>query len=964
MATQSTLIENRMIRVFISSTFEDLQDERTELIRKTFPRLREMAAQRDVTLTEVDLRWGITQEESESGKVMEICLREVENSIPFFIGIIGNRYGWVPGPKDISEIVKERFSKVPEYVERHLSATEIEMQFGVLNRTNVDMNAYFFIKGEEVPENEILKRYPTETHETLNKLAELKKAVRENKKYPWSTYSDPEDLANQVLAAFTKLLDDLFPVGELSALEKERLGQRAVLNNLSRVYIKNESNYAVIDEWMEDWEKHQLVITGESGLGKSALVANWVKKQMELGEALPYRIIYHFVGFGGSIGSDWHVTKALCDEIRNRYGFTDEDEIGGEPKTDEKVLDDLFKRVAAEGDKLMLIVLDGINQIIDVNHSKRLNWLPIPPKKVKILFTTLEDDETMQVFKDRHYPVFTLQPLTRDERIEMVRQYLDETYRKHLEDTPLERIVDDPQNVNTLVLKTLLDEVANFGDFKKLGAKIEEYLKPDSIGDFYQAVLQNYEADFGKELVRHFLSLIAVSRDGLSEDEILEITGIKDTPFLWSQFFCSFRQHMVVKNGLISFSHNYIREAVEERFINGQDEWVRSCREEITDQFKEIYSHAAMREIPYQYDQLGEWGKLHDYINDYRFLFYCMDKNEVEIGTYWRHIEENLPGKYSLRDYLNSQECEDKVSLYVLLMKLCIVRCYPKIGEEVAHLLINHINESPSVVTPEVYIALSNSLRQKEKIEYAEKALILSKEHNDLQGEIASYRVLGSAYYEAAAVENDKHFSQMAYDVWEKAKDLSVELYGGELHPSVMHCYEDLSMVCDDLDQALKLAFKSLELSIAIYGSSHPLTGRPYHYVGVIYSEQKKWEKALLYFQEACRIWISAYGIYHELLYSSYVKQGNVLMHLGRLEDALKCYDICLQIIDVIFDEPVYEHAFCHLKRAKIYASIGRRKEAISECEQGEVVLKQSSVASQQRTKSLVQAYNSFKSTI
>ena len=92
----AVLINNRVIRVFMSSTFQDMQDERSELIRKTFPRLREMAAQRDVTLTEVDLRWGITKEESESGKVMEICLREVENSIPFFIGIIGNRYGWIP----------------------------------------------------------------------------------------------------------------------------------------------------------------------------------------------------------------------------------------------------------------------------------------------------------------------------------------------------------------------------------------------------------------------------------------------------------------------------------------------------------------------------------------------------------------------------------------------------------------------------------------------------------------------------------------------------------------------------------------------------------------------------------------------------------------------------------------------------------------------------------------------------
>jgi preprotein translocase subunit SecA/nephrocystin-3 len=153
-----------------------------------------------------------------------------------------------------------------------------------------------------------------------------------------------------------------------------------------------------------------------------------------------------------------------------------------------------------------------------------------------------------------------------------VREYLDKTYRKHLEDPQLERIVDDPQNVNTLVLKTLLDEVANYGVYEKLDEKIEEYLKPDSIGDFYQVVLQNYETDFGEEFIRHILSLIAVSRNGLSEDEILDITDTKDKPLLWSQFFCSFRQHMVVKGGLVSFAHSHIREAVEERYIKGHDD--------------------------------------------------------------------------------------------------------------------------------------------------------------------------------------------------------------------------------------------------------------------------------------------------------------------------------------------------------------------------------------------------------
>ena len=46
-------------------------------------------------MVDVDLRWGVTEEEAEQGKVIEICLDEIENCKPFF-GILGNRYDGHP----------------------------------------------------------------------------------------------------------------------------------------------------------------------------------------------------------------------------------------------------------------------------------------------------------------------------------------------------------------------------------------------------------------------------------------------------------------------------------------------------------------------------------------------------------------------------------------------------------------------------------------------------------------------------------------------------------------------------------------------------------------------------------------------------------------------------------------------------------------------------------------------------
>ncbi len=87
------LIENRQIRVFVSSTFQDMQAERDYLMKTVFPRLRKKAAERDVSFVELDLRWGVTEEETQNGKVVQICLNEIDNSHPFFIGLLGDRYG-------------------------------------------------------------------------------------------------------------------------------------------------------------------------------------------------------------------------------------------------------------------------------------------------------------------------------------------------------------------------------------------------------------------------------------------------------------------------------------------------------------------------------------------------------------------------------------------------------------------------------------------------------------------------------------------------------------------------------------------------------------------------------------------------------------------------------------------------------------------------------------------------------
>lgn len=64
---ENHLIENRQVPIFRSSTFSDLQEERTELV-KAFEVLKVKAAKRNVALSLVDLRWGVTEEEANQVK--------------------------------------------------------------------------------------------------------------------------------------------------------------------------------------------------------------------------------------------------------------------------------------------------------------------------------------------------------------------------------------------------------------------------------------------------------------------------------------------------------------------------------------------------------------------------------------------------------------------------------------------------------------------------------------------------------------------------------------------------------------------------------------------------------------------------------------------------------------------------------------------------------------------------------
>jgi hypothetical protein len=121
-----------------------MQAEREELLKRVLPRVRKLCVQRGVSWNEVDLRWGITEEQAQRGAVLPVCLAEIDRCRPFFLCLLGERYGWVPGPEHLATELRDRYPWLNDHLDD--SVTEMEVRHAVLNQPGQPAHAFFYFR--------------------------------------------------------------------------------------------------------------------------------------------------------------------------------------------------------------------------------------------------------------------------------------------------------------------------------------------------------------------------------------------------------------------------------------------------------------------------------------------------------------------------------------------------------------------------------------------------------------------------------------------------------------------------------------------------------------------------------------------------------------------------------------------------------------------------------------------------
>jgi tetratricopeptide (TPR) repeat protein len=539
------------LRLFISSTFRDLQEEREHLVKKIFPEIRALCRTRGITFTEVDLRWGLTEEDQVLGQIIRTCMEEIDRCRPYFIGITGERYGYVP---ELMEYHKdpELLAKYPWMESAALeeaSIVDLEFRHAMLNDPEASASAAMFVRRtrESLDAAEQLGSESTRLEELKERVRSAGIAIEE--------FRNPASLGEQVYDHLVRIIRrDFVGAAPPTPLEEERSRHRAFAESRRHAYIPNPTYLKRLGEWMATGEQ-PLVVYAESGSGKSSLVSYWCDMLRRQRPDLP--VVEHYVGIGAGSSDHLAIMRHVIEEIRLRFDRAEE--VPSKPEELEREFPNWLGFTVGQP---LVIVIDGINQLS--GRALDLHWIPPSmPAGVKLVITSTVE-QTLVDLGRRGWERLGMQPLSEKEREAVVVRFLAE-YHKALSAGQVRTLASDVKCAHPLFLRTLLEELRLDSTHEQLDRRIDRYLSTTGTEDLFQQVLERMEDDFGARAVREVMSMIWCSRAGLTEEELQELTGISRLKL--STLLGGLDYHLVRNDGALTFFHDYLRRGVEKRYM-------------------------------------------------------------------------------------------------------------------------------------------------------------------------------------------------------------------------------------------------------------------------------------------------------------------------------------------------------------------------------------------------------------
>ncbi len=544
---------SREIRVFLSSTFRDMESERDYLMSRVFPQVRQLCAERRAGFTEIDLRWGITEEQSRQGHTVAVCLDEIDRCReypPFFIGFLGERYGWIPSPNDLAAGHMEGDApyaqEIRQALQQGISVTELEMQYAFLGkREGVEpSHAKIFLRApaltEQLCDKEIAALDAAKNIEntyydnaTGSKLERLKDALRASPCLAIDGYSTVEQFGEAVKAFLIEAVERLFPAAAQPSPAQLRNQAHAVYAaSRCKAYVRLEQTHAAVLAAVRSTAAPQrLAIVAPSGRGKSAFLADLAERLEQDGQCW---VFAHYTGADGdrSLGG-WadRLAAALQAEggrLKDQGKIFSDLPATAQPKDLWDALPLALHEIHRGLRQPLYLLVDAVNQFDDAQAAlSQLQALRLPPGVALVITLTNQADAA-------HWACFDLPPLTPALRQEAIGRFY-QGYRKTLANTLQNQIADHPATAEPLFLRLLLEELRMHAQHEKLGELTEQLLATGNAGRLFTHVLAEIDQDFAAHSHRTGLAaqtagLMTVSRRGLLRHDLACLLASANDP--------------------------------------------------------------------------------------------------------------------------------------------------------------------------------------------------------------------------------------------------------------------------------------------------------------------------------------------------------------------------------------------------------------------------------------------------
>lgn len=391
----------------------------------------------------------------------------------------------------------------------------------------------------------------------------------------------PDLCVDVYLSLVRVMLEEIALIEGADPLDKEIESHRDFGEDRAKFFVGRQTYLDCISDYLRNDASHPLALYGESGSGKSALMARAVSAATNHHSSAV--IVQRFIGATPNSSDGRALLEGLCKEITKHYG-QDEQSV---PAEYQKLVKDFQKQLELATEvRPLFVFLDALDQLSDNEQARNLSWLPnkLPPH-VHVIVSTLPGERLTHL--EQKLPtnnLLKLDPMTSSEGDELLDSWLADAERRLQPGQRESALREFRVNGLPLYLKLVFEEARRWKSYSSVQNL------PSDIPGMIREMFRRLMSDHGRMLTERALGYIAAARHGLSEDELLDVLSMDKEVFddflvrahhqppeqrlpvvVWSRLYFDLEAYLTERSAdganLLGFYHRQLGDVVNEQFL-------------------------------------------------------------------------------------------------------------------------------------------------------------------------------------------------------------------------------------------------------------------------------------------------------------------------------------------------------------------------------------------------------------